>query len=229
MTDSPWADLGSITVTPTDSVVQVGSFDLVEGADTLWVRMTNTGSGETWPWSYGILSFKTDEGQPLGSTKAFNSYAGEVFRLGVGLAPSVRTGVLTFEPRGFNLGWIKKGNPWNLKFEAQSGRTNPVPSGTIDAVNTVKAWCNFAGSGDVGPQVIRASFNVLNVTKTSTGRYTVTFQNPPNGKDLAFVAMANQFICVIDSITASDVSFSVTDLSGSRVDATVVCFSVYYN
>ena len=117
----PWSEVGSISVGPGDSVVEVGPFELVEGADTLWVRMTNTGTPGPWPWSYGILSFKTEEGQPLGSIKAYNSYVGEVFRLGNGLAPSIRSGVLTFEPRGFNLAWIKQGNPWPLKFEAQSG------------------------------------------------------------------------------------------------------------
>ncbi len=38
-----------------------------------------------------------------------------------GLQPLERTGVLTFEPRSFNLSWIKKGTPWTLTFEAQSG------------------------------------------------------------------------------------------------------------
>lgn len=128
MTESPWAAVGEITVKPTDSVVEVGPFDLVEGADTLWVRMTNTGEDTGWPWSYGVLSFKTEEGQPLGSIKAYNSYDGEVFRLGVGLSPSVRSGVLTFEPRGFNLAWVSKGNPWPLRFEAQSGRTTMTSS-----------------------------------------------------------------------------------------------------
>ena len=117
----PWSEVGTITVSPGDNVVEVGAFELAEGADTLWVRMTNTGTPGPWPWSYGILSFKTDEGQPLGSIKAYNSFDGEVFRLGVGLPPSVRAGVLTFEPRGFNMAWIKQGNPWSLKFEAISG------------------------------------------------------------------------------------------------------------
>jgi hypothetical protein len=125
----PWSEVGSISVSPGDNVVEVGSFELAEGADTLWVRMTNTGTPGPWPWSYGILSFKTEEGQPLGSIKAYNSYEGEVFRLGVGLAPSVRSGVLTFEPRGFNMAWIKQGNPWSLKFEAQSGNTGAVMEG----------------------------------------------------------------------------------------------------
>ena len=124
----PWSEVGTIEVSPGDDVVEVGAFELAEGADTLWVRMTNTGTPGPWPWSYGILSFKTDEGQPLGSIKAYNSFDGEVFRLGVGLPPSVRAGVLTFEPRGFNMAWIKQGNPWTLKFEAQSGGPNLTSS-----------------------------------------------------------------------------------------------------
>ena len=117
----PWSEVGTITVNPGDNVVEVGAFELAEGADTLWVRMTNTGEPGPWPWSYGILSFRTEEGQPLGSIKAYNSFDGEVFRLGVGLTPSVRAGVLTFEPRGFNMAWIRQGNPWSLRFEARSG------------------------------------------------------------------------------------------------------------
>jgi len=124
----PWSEVGTITVSPGNNVVDVGAFELAEGADTLWVRMTNTGAPGPWPWSYGILSFRTDEGQPLGSIKAYNSFDGEVFKLGVGLPPSVRSGVLTFEPRGFNMAWIRKGNPWTLKFEAQSGGPNLTSS-----------------------------------------------------------------------------------------------------
>lgn len=133
----PWSEVGTITVSPGDNVVEVGAFELAEGADTLWVRMTNTGTPGPWPWSYGILSFKTDEGQPLGSIKAYNSFDGEVFRLGVGLPPSVRAGVLTFEPRGFNMAWIKQGNPWSLKFEAQSGSSTMSNNLWSRAANTL--------------------------------------------------------------------------------------------
>lgn len=121
----PWNNVGTVTFTPDDDVVEIGSFSLVEGADTLWVRITNPVNDGPWPWSYGILSFRTSEGQPLGSVKAYNSRYGEVYRLGNGLPPSVRDGVLTFEPRGFNLAWIKAGYPWTLNFEQQSGLTIP--------------------------------------------------------------------------------------------------------
>lgn len=120
----PWNLVGTVTFQPGDSVVEIGSFTLPEGADTLWVKVTNMNEPGPWPWSYGILSFRTAEGQPFGSCKAYNSQYGEVFRLGVGLPPSLRAGSLTFEPRGFNLAWIKKGYPWTLRFEQQAGTTS---------------------------------------------------------------------------------------------------------
>ena len=84
-----------------------------------WVRM-NQGTGP-WPWSYGILGWRSSFGYELGTTKAFAEPESAVQRLGLGLQPVERTGVLTFEPRSFNLAWIKKGNPWSLTFEAQTG------------------------------------------------------------------------------------------------------------
>lgn len=140
-----WSDVGTITVTPTDNVVEVGSFSLVDGADTLWVRITNPVTQGPWPWSYGILSFRTSEGQPLGSVKAYNSQYGEVFRLGVGLPPSVRDGVLTFEPRGFNLGWVRAGYPWTLNFEQQSGQTVPEPAPAFGTRATLSVLADAAG------------------------------------------------------------------------------------
>lgn len=118
-----WTDLGSHTFLPSDPEVTVGPVTLVPGADTLWIRVTQL-SGETpWPWSYGIASFKSSEGRPLGSCKAFGHPDGEVVRLGVGLPPMVGDGVLVFQPRSFNLAWIKHGHPWTLAFDVHSGNT----------------------------------------------------------------------------------------------------------
>ena len=112
--------VGTYTFTPNDTQVIIGSFSMQEGADTIWVRITQDQPQGPWPWSYGILGFKTQFGYELGTTKAFAEPDGAVQRLGVGLPPLERSGVITFEPRSFNLAWIKKGNPWTLTFEAQS-------------------------------------------------------------------------------------------------------------
>ena len=119
-----WTALGSITVGPNDLSRVVGSFEIGEGDDTIWIDVQALQADSFWPWSYGILSWKTDYGYELGSTKAYTENPGEIFRLGVGRPPRSRTGVLIYEPRSFNLGWIKKGNDLTLSFEASSGTTS---------------------------------------------------------------------------------------------------------
>ena len=118
--------VGTYTFTPNDTTVVIGSFVMEEGSDTIWVRITQNTPPGPWPWSYGILGFKSAFGYELGTTKAFAETDGAVTKLGIGLQPVERSGVLTFEPRSFNLAWIKKGNPWTLTFEAQSGIPIPV-------------------------------------------------------------------------------------------------------
>lgn len=130
----PWSEVGTVSFKPTDAEVDVGPFSLAEGADTLWVRIIDETGPTPWPFSYGILSFRTDQGKELGSTKAYSAQSGEVFRLGVGLPPSSRSGVLTFEPRGFNLAWVDKGNPWVLRFQCQSGAISGGGGGGEEAM-----------------------------------------------------------------------------------------------
>lgn len=116
-----WQFVGQHTFVPTDREVQIGSFDLAPSHDCIWVRVTQINEPDYWPWSYGILSWRNSEGLPLGSIKAYSTRLGEVFLLGNGLAPLDGVGSIWFEPRGFNLGWLKAGFPWELSFEAQSG------------------------------------------------------------------------------------------------------------
>ena len=119
-----WQDLGSLTFTPDDTDRVVGSFSIGDDDDTIWIRVESETPPTPWPWSYGILGWKTEQGYELGSVKAYSDEAGQVFRLGVGLQPVERSGVITFEPRGYNLAWIKRGNPWTLNFSAQSGSSS---------------------------------------------------------------------------------------------------------
>lgn len=113
--------VGTHVFTPNDKQVVIGSVELQPGDDTIWVRVTQNQATGPWPWSYGILGWRSSFGYELGTTKAFAEPESAVQRLGLGLQPVERTGVLTFEPRSFNLAWIKKGNPWSLTFEAQTG------------------------------------------------------------------------------------------------------------
>ena len=123
-----WQTIGELTFTPDDLTTVVGDFSLDADQDTIWIKVTSLSPPTPWPWSYGILSWQTSAGNELGSVKAYSEQLGEVFRLGVGLPPSQRSGRITFEPRSYNLAWIKKGNPWTLRFEAQSGNSSTPPS-----------------------------------------------------------------------------------------------------
>ena len=123
--------VGTHVFTPNDTQVVIGSVSLEPGEDAIWVRITQNQPTGPWPWSYGILGWKSSFGYELGTTKAFAEPESAVQRLGVGLQPVERTGVLTFEPRSFNLSWIKKGNPWSLTFEAQTGVQVEAGGGSV--------------------------------------------------------------------------------------------------
>ena len=123
-----WTDLGVRTVGPDDLVVVVGSFSIGETDDTIWIEVQRTNPDGPWPWSYGILSWQTNFGAEFGSTKAYTSEAGEVFRLGVGRKPRSRVGSIIYEPRSFNLAWVKEGYSLTLAFSATSGVAAGVPA-----------------------------------------------------------------------------------------------------
>ena len=118
-----YTPLGEITVKPNDLKVVVGSFSIEEGDDTIWVDIQQTNPSGPWPWSYGILSWQTEFGLELGSVKSYTANAGEVFRLGIGRAPRSRTGSIVYEPRSFNLAWVRAGYALTLSFAAASGTT----------------------------------------------------------------------------------------------------------
>ena len=126
---SEWTDLGARTVGPNDLRVVVGSFSIGETDDTIWLEVQRTGPSGPWPWSYGILSWQTSFGLELGSVKAYTASEGEIFRLGVGRAPRSRTGSVIYEPRSFNLAWVKNGYPLTLAFSAASGLTTAAATG----------------------------------------------------------------------------------------------------
>jgi len=142
-----WENLGTFTFTPDDTDRVIGGFTLSEGDEYLWVRIRSLSQPDPWPWSYGILGWKSSEGYELGSIKAYSKTESEVFRLGNGLSPMVRSGVITFEPRGFNLAWIRKGNPWTLVFSAQSGSVGSGAPPLFGTRSTLGVLGNADGAG----------------------------------------------------------------------------------
>lgn len=147
---SDWVSLGEITVGPNDLRVVVGSFSIEEGDDTIWFQITQTSPRTAWPWSFGILSWQTSDGRELGSVKAYTETSGEVVRLGVGRKPRQRTGSVIYEPRSFNLSWIKKGNPLTLAFSATSGASSGVLASSESGVAFPVEGGSWAYKTDTG-------------------------------------------------------------------------------
>ena len=146
-----------ITVGPTDDYpVDVGVVNLAEGDDTIWIKVTSAPSGDCpWPWSYGLLTWISENGRELGTVKINGVCEGEVFRLGVGRAPSLRTGRLSFTPRNYNLAWVKLGHPWTLTFEAVSGAT--AGGGGAQTVGAVAN--SLVDTSDNGLSLVRVDFS----------------------------------------------------------------------
>ena len=142
-----WQSLGSITVTANDLSVVVGSFSIDAGDDTIWVDIQSENPEDPWPWSYGIISWQTSFGRELGSAKAFTERAGEVVPLGVGCEPRSRSGSIIYEPRSFNLAWVKKGNPLSLSFSVASGVRAGAPIGEISTGTLASFVDGESGSG----------------------------------------------------------------------------------
>lgn len=149
--------LGDITVGPNSGEVAVGSFSLAEGDDTIWFEVQRTSPDQGWPWSYGILSWRTAFGAELGSIKAYAAKAGERYRLSVGLPPRALTGTVYYEPRGFNLAWIQAGYVLSLSFAAEAGssvvKPQAVAQGSVAYPVEGGQWKYAADSGLIQVQL----------------------------------------------------------------------------
>jgi len=115
--------VGSVEVGPQDREVLVGSFTLQEDDDTIWFKVLQTSPEDVWTFAYGLLTWRSSEGQELGTVKVHGHTNAEVVALGVGLPPLQRSGDVYFTPRAWNRRWISIDDPpiWGLSFEAQSG------------------------------------------------------------------------------------------------------------
>lgn len=116
--------IGDITVSPDVDSIDVGSFVLGEGEDTLLLGVQQLGPLTPKVHAYGIAGFRNENGYVLGTAKVYPKEDLALYRLSVGLPPSVQEGVITFEPRSFNLNWVKNGYPWSVRFYARGDTTS---------------------------------------------------------------------------------------------------------
>lgn len=145
-----FTSIGEVTIGPDDDEVVVGEFEMGENDDTIWFEVQRTSPDQGWPWSYGILTWKTEFGLELGSVKAYTATEGEIYKLGVGLAPRTRTGDVIYKPRSYNMAWIKKDYDLTLSFAAQSGITVPALVESVASVSFVVQGGSWVYDRDSG-------------------------------------------------------------------------------
>jgi hypothetical protein len=111
--------VGSINVGPTSHKVLVGSVDVP--AQGIELRVIQTSSNLYSTLSYGLAYLQTSAGRDFGTIKVYGRTEGEDYRMGHGLSGITGTAQLFFEPRSYNLRWIKAETPpiWSLTFLAQ--------------------------------------------------------------------------------------------------------------
>ena len=123
--------VGDVTVTPESDLITVGSFSLGAGEDTLWVEVQQLNADGPWPFSYGILGWRTDVGYELGTQKVWPQPTVTPYKLSIGLPPTNQEGTLVFSPRSYNLRWVQTGTPWSLRFFARSGQSSSQAAAVV--------------------------------------------------------------------------------------------------
>lgn len=126
--------VGLALVTPTTERAIIGRFsgDLTEGRLLLTATTTNPGLIEG--LAFGVFSLIDDDNnvRVLGDVRYYPKEEGTTLALGYGNLASV-SGVVVFEPRAYNLRWIKRSGPgsyWGVAVEAVATSATSVPGYT---------------------------------------------------------------------------------------------------
>ena len=119
-----WQLIGSASVNPTTKEVVLGSIEVPTfGGVQVKVRQL---SPTPFEWGYGLLSYRSRNGLEMGTIKVWPRREFTNYLLGAGLTVSDNTGVLIFEPRAFNLRWVRAG--FSLTVEVLADLASDLPS-----------------------------------------------------------------------------------------------------
>jgi hypothetical protein len=111
-----WQLVGRVTVGPSDDSVTIGPIEVpVAGGFEFKV-----GQVEPTPflWGNGLVSYISSQGRELGTVQVWPKMERESYYMGANLTVIDNTGVLVFEPRLWNLRWVRAGFPLVLEFLA---------------------------------------------------------------------------------------------------------------
>jgi hypothetical protein len=145
-----WTRIGSVTVGPDTVEATVGTIQ-VPAVGGVAVMLRQTSPLQPVRFAYGLLSFESGNGRELGTIKVWATGDWTSYRLGDGLASQSTSGRLVFEPRSYNLRWVKAGWPWSLEFMADVGAALPPDRyrtpGLVDELNRL---LGLSGAGSLG-------------------------------------------------------------------------------
>jgi hypothetical protein len=147
-----WVRVGSVTVRPETGQVVVGAIE-VPPQDGIEIMVRQTSPVQGFKFAYGLVSFRSVLGLELGTIKVWAGPEWQSYKLGAGLSALYRTGALLFEPRSYNLRWVKAGFPWALEFMADVGIELPGDRvrapGFVDSVDRALRLVGVGTSGRI--------------------------------------------------------------------------------
>ena len=151
--------IGYAYITATTERATIGHFsgDLIDGKLLLTISTLNPSYVEG--LAFGVVSFIDDDTnvRVLGDARYYPKPEPTTIALGYGNLSSV-SGVVVFEPRPYNLRWVKaqgSGSYWAVFVEAEAGVTVPAftPAGIADGAIQLGASAVTGTSGDQLAQV----------------------------------------------------------------------------
>jgi hypothetical protein len=111
-----WQSIGSVTIGPNTDEAVVGSITVPTfGGVAIKVRQT---SSAPFQFGYGLLSFRSTFGRELGTIRVWPRPEATVYMMGQGLTVIDNIGQLVFEPRTWNLRWVRAGFNLSIDFLA---------------------------------------------------------------------------------------------------------------
>lgn len=119
-----WQLVGAVTISPDTEEAVVGPIEVpTYGGVEVKLRQT---APTPFRWGYGLLSYRSTNGLELGTIKVWPRLEFSNYLLGEGLTVVANSGALVFEPRTWNLRWVKAG--FSLTVEVLADLATDLPS-----------------------------------------------------------------------------------------------------
>lgn len=125
-----WRRIGIVTISPTTDKAVVGPIE-VPGFDGVEVRVRLLSGPYPFQYGYGLLYYRSSNGREMGTIRVYPKMEPEDYIIGKGMTVQDTTGELVFEPRTWNLRWVKAG--FSLVVEILADLASDIPTDRYQA------------------------------------------------------------------------------------------------